>query len=54
MAEVYICGSCKRIQDISKGEKCVGCKKTTISWNDDGKYETWAQVVERWKKLFGK
>ncbi len=55
MEDRYFCGSCNRYQLASKGEKCVGCGKPTVTVGYVGiekREETVKELTERWKKLY--
>ncbi|WP_414529474.1 hypothetical protein [Nodularia chucula] len=34
-SEVLYCGHCNTQQQVSQGEKCKSCRRTTISWYPD-------------------
>lgn len=50
-AEVFYCGHCRRQQQVSSGEKCKICGRTTVSWNTDRENEE--QARKRWKLVHG-
>jgi hypothetical protein len=50
-SEVYYCGKCRRQQQVSQGEKCRICGRTTVSWNTDRESEEAA--LKRWKYVNG-
>mgnify|MGYP006948246727 CR=1 FL=1 len=47
--EVYYCGKCNSQQQPSKGEKCITCKKTTISWYPSR--QKLEEVQKKWKEM---
>lgn len=50
--EVYYCGSCRRQQQSSQGEKCIQCGKQTVSW--DTTRETEADAQKKWNIVNGR
>jgi hypothetical protein len=50
--EVYYCGSCKRQQQPSEGERCKICRKVTVSW--DTRRESAADAQRKWEYVNGK
>ena len=48
-ADVYFCGRCPREQQPSQGEKCISCKRTTVSW--DKSRELNDEVMKKWKDM---
>jgi hypothetical protein len=50
MSEVNFCGHCPREQQTSQGEKCISCKRTTITW-DKSKNPTLEWAEKQWKEM---
>lgn len=49
--EVYYCGSDRRQQQPSQGEKCIMCGRITVSWYTDR--ETEEDALRKWRHING-
>lgn len=50
--ELLFCGSCRRQQEPSQGEKCIRCNKQTVVWDTSKQKEE--DVIKAWKYINGK